>query len=53
MLVRATPEGEALRERAEGIPHAVACATTLPLDELAELRARVQSLLHALDAAGA
>lgn len=53
VLVRATPKGEALRAQAEGIPHAVACATTLPLDELAELRTRVQSLLHALDAAGA
>jgi DNA-binding MarR family transcriptional regulator len=49
VLIRPTPAGAALKARAKRIPQAIACATSLNLAELADLRGRVQRLL---DAAG-
>ncbi len=50
VLVRPTAAGAALKARAEGVPHAIACLTTLEPAELADLRARVQQLLTKIPA---
>jgi DNA-binding MarR family transcriptional regulator len=47
VLVRTTAAGAALKERAAGVPQAIACLTTLDPAELADLRGRVQRLLRA------
>ncbi|GGL72412.1 MarR family transcriptional regulator [Streptomyces fumigatiscleroticus] len=49
--VRLTEEGTALRERALEVPPRIAAATGLDLDEISELRARLDRLTGALDAA--
>lgn len=49
--VRLTGEGVALRERALEVPRRIATATGLDIDELRTLRARLDGLTSALDAA--
>jgi DNA-binding MarR family transcriptional regulator len=51
--VRPTGEGEALRERALEVPRRIAAATGFDLDEIRDLRARLDRLTGALDAAAA
>ncbi|MBC9725498.1 MarR family winged helix-turn-helix transcriptional regulator [Streptomyces sp. TRM68367] len=49
--VRLTEEGTALRERALEVPRRIAAATGVDVGELRELRARLDRLTSALDAA--
>jgi DNA-binding MarR family transcriptional regulator len=49
--VRLTEEGAALRERATRVPHRIAAATGFTLDEIHDLRTRLDRLTDALDAA--
>ncbi|MFF4491643.1 MarR family winged helix-turn-helix transcriptional regulator [Streptomyces sp. NPDC001544] len=49
--VRLTEEGTALRERALQVPRRIVEVTGLDLDEIGELRARLDRLTSALDAA--
>ncbi|MBW8738948.1 MAG: MarR family transcriptional regulator [Streptomyces turgidiscabies] len=49
--VRATDEGLALRERALQVPRRIALATSFDVDEIRALRARLDELTTALDAA--
>ncbi|MFB7114581.1 MarR family winged helix-turn-helix transcriptional regulator [Streptomyces sp. NPDC056190] len=49
--VRLTEEGAALRERALRVPHRIGTATGFTVDEVRELRARLDRLTMALDAA--
>ncbi|KUM91137.1 MULTISPECIES: MarR family winged helix-turn-helix transcriptional regulator [Streptomyces] len=49
--VRLTEEGVALRERAERVPRRIAAATGFDVDEISALRARLDELTSALDAA--
>ncbi|MFF4269275.1 MarR family winged helix-turn-helix transcriptional regulator [Streptomyces sp. NPDC001536] len=49
--VRLTEEGVALRERALEVPRRIAAATTFDVDEIRELRARLDELTTALDSA--
>ena len=51
MEVRLTEEGVALRERALEVPRRIAAATTFDMDEIRELRARLDELTTALDSA--
>lgn len=51
MEVRLTEEGAALRERAERVPRRIAAATGFDVDEISALRARLDELTSALDAA--
>jgi DNA-binding MarR family transcriptional regulator len=51
VTVRPTSEGTALRERAALVPRRISAATGLPLDEITELRERLDTLTAALDAA--
>ena len=44
VIVTLTAAGRALRRKAEGVPHAVACATGCKLAEITELTAQLQSL---------
>ncbi|CAL9436433.1 Organic hydroperoxide resistance transcriptional regulator [Streptomyces sp. enrichment culture] len=48
-----TGEGEALRERALEVPRRIVAATGFDLDEIRDLRARLDRLTDALDAAAA
>ncbi|MGX1369636.1 DNA-binding MarR family transcriptional regulator [Streptomyces canus] len=49
--VRLTEEGVALRERAEQVPRRIVSATSFDVDEIRDLRARLDRLTSALDAA--
>ncbi|MCX4859809.1 MarR family winged helix-turn-helix transcriptional regulator [Streptomyces canus] len=49
--VRLTEEGVALRERAVQVPRRIVSATSFDVDEIRELRARLDQLTSALDAA--
>ncbi|MDF3302836.1 MarR family winged helix-turn-helix transcriptional regulator [Streptomyces tropicalis] len=49
--VRPTPEGAALRERAEEVPRRIVSATGFTLEEIGDLHARLDRLTGALDAA--
>jgi DNA-binding MarR family transcriptional regulator len=49
--VRLTEEGAALRERAVQVPRRIAAATGFDVDEIRELRNRLDELTSALDAA--
>jgi DNA-binding MarR family transcriptional regulator len=49
--VRLTDEGAALRERALQVPRRIARSTGIDLDEIRELRTRLDELTEALDAA--
>ncbi len=49
--VRLTEEGVALRERALEVPRRIAAATTFDVEEIRELRARLDELTTALDSA--
>ncbi|MFI8192117.1 MarR family winged helix-turn-helix transcriptional regulator [Streptomyces sp. NPDC085946] len=49
--VRLTGEGDALRERALEVPRRIAAATGFGVDEIRDLRARLDRLTTALDAA--
>ncbi|GAA3867106.1 MULTISPECIES: MarR family winged helix-turn-helix transcriptional regulator [Streptomyces] len=49
--VRATEEGLALRERALQVPRRIVAATSFDVDEIRALRARLDELTVALDAA--
>ncbi|MFL5993080.1 MAG: MarR family winged helix-turn-helix transcriptional regulator [Streptomyces sp.] len=49
--VRLTEEGVALRERAVQVPRRIASATSFDMDEIRDLRARLDQLTSALDAA--
>ncbi|MCH5671813.1 MarR family winged helix-turn-helix transcriptional regulator [Streptomyces gilvus] len=49
--VRLTEEGTAMRERALQVPRRIATATGLDVDEIRALRARLDDLTTALDAA--
>ncbi|MFC4470769.1 MarR family winged helix-turn-helix transcriptional regulator [Streptomyces xiangluensis] len=51
VVVGLTDEGGALRERALAVPRRIAAATSFDLDEIRELRARLDKLTAALDAA--
>ncbi|MGY6023265.1 MarR family winged helix-turn-helix transcriptional regulator [Streptomyces spinosirectus] len=51
--VRLTAEGAALRERAEQVPRRIAAATGFDVDEIRQLRTRLDELTSALDAAAA
>ncbi len=51
--VRLTGEGAALRERALEVPRRIAASTGLDLDEIGDLRARLDRLTSALDSAAA
>ncbi len=53
VLLNLTPAGRALREQAEAVPRAVACAAACELDEIAQLTRRLQDLRRRLvDAQG-
>ncbi|MEU8957543.1 MarR family transcriptional regulator [Streptomyces sp. NPDC048518] len=52
VTVRLTDDGVALREKARAVPRAIAEATGLSLGEVRDLRARLDALTDALDAAG-
>ncbi|MGW1718390.1 MarR family winged helix-turn-helix transcriptional regulator [Streptomyces sp. NPDC002156] len=49
--VRATEEGVALRERALQVPRRIVAATSFDVEEIRALRARLDELTNALDAA--
>ena len=49
--VRLTEEGVALRERAVQVPRRIVSATSFDVDEIRDLRARLDQLTSALDAA--
>ncbi|KKD05282.1 MarR family transcriptional regulator [Streptomyces sp. WM6386] len=49
--VRLTAEGVALRERALEVPRRIVAATSFDVDEIRELRARLDELTTALDSA--
>ncbi|MFF4588924.1 MarR family winged helix-turn-helix transcriptional regulator [Streptomyces sp. NPDC001388] len=49
--IRLTDEGDALRERALEVPRRIVSATGFRLDEISELRERLDQLTGALDAA--
>lgn len=49
MVVRPTEEGAALRERALAVPRRIVSATTFDLDEIRDLRDRLDRLTAALD----
>ncbi|MFF3379760.1 MarR family winged helix-turn-helix transcriptional regulator [Streptomyces sp. NPDC002680] len=49
--VRATEEGVALRERAREVPRRIVAATSFDVEEIRALRARLDELTNALDAA--
>ncbi|MFG2346471.1 MarR family winged helix-turn-helix transcriptional regulator [Streptomyces phaeochromogenes] len=51
VVVGLTDEGTALREQALRVPRRIAAATTFELDEILELRARLDKLTSALDSA--
>ncbi|GGU40613.1 MarR family winged helix-turn-helix transcriptional regulator [Streptomyces lavendofoliae] len=51
VTARPTPAGTELRERALGVPRRIAAATGMRLEEVRELRARLNELTTALDAA--
>ncbi|MEE1753356.1 MarR family winged helix-turn-helix transcriptional regulator [Streptomyces sp. SP18CS02] len=51
VTVRPTPAGRDLRERARAVPRRIATATGLSLDEVRELRTRLDALTAALDLA--
>ncbi|KND40841.1 MULTISPECIES: MarR family winged helix-turn-helix transcriptional regulator [Streptomyces] len=51
VVVRPTGEGAALRERALAVPRRIVSATTLDLDEIRDLRDRLDRLTTALDEA--
>lgn len=51
VVVGLTDEGTALREQALRVPRRIAAATSFELDEILELRARLDKLTNALDAA--
>ncbi|MFR0352925.1 MarR family winged helix-turn-helix transcriptional regulator [Streptomyces sediminimaris] len=51
--VRLTGEGAALRGRAEQVPRRIAAATGFDVDEIRQLRTRLDELTRALDAAAA
>lgn len=51
VVVGLTDEGTAMREQALRVPRRIAAATTFELDEILELRARLDKLTNALDAA--
>jgi|SRR3954452_19378826 len=49
--VRLTEQGVALRERAVQVPRRIASATSFDMDEIRDLRARLDQLTSSLDAA--
>lgn len=49
--IRLTEEGAALRERALQVPHRIAAATGFDVEEIRDLRARLDQLTEALDSA--
>ena len=49
--IRLTEEGAALHERALQVPHRIAAATGFDVEEIRELRARLDQLTEALDSA--
>ena len=51
VVVGLTDEGTAMRGQALRVPRRIAAATTFELDEILELRARLDKLTNALDAA--
>ncbi|MGW6395818.1 MarR family winged helix-turn-helix transcriptional regulator [Streptomyces sp. NPDC055103] len=50
VTVRPTGEGAALREKALGVPRRIAAATGLPLEDIRDLRERLDALATRLDA---
>ncbi|MBR8743095.1 MarR family winged helix-turn-helix transcriptional regulator [Nocardiopsis sp. MG754419] len=48
--VRLTEEGERLRDRADGIPDQVLCATDLPLEKAVELRTLLDHVTRSVNA---
>jgi MarR family transcriptional regulator, organic hydroperoxide resistance regulator len=52
VTVRPTEAGTALRERAALVPRRIAAATGLSMDEINDLRVRLNALTAALDSAG-
>ncbi|GFH34717.1 MarR family winged helix-turn-helix transcriptional regulator [Streptomyces pacificus] len=51
VTVRPTPEGAALRKRAHLVPHRIAAATGLSLEEIGDLQERLSALTAKLDGA--
>jgi DNA-binding MarR family transcriptional regulator len=51
VVVRLTDEGSALRERAVAVPRRIVAATGFDLDEIRDLRARLDKITAALDEA--
>lgn len=49
VLVEATPEGRALRERAKAVPRRIGCATGLNASELAGFRAQLRAVTAFID----
>lgn len=49
--MRLTEEGVALRERAVQVPRRIVAATSFDVDEIRDLRARLDQLTSSLDAA--
>ncbi|WP_280213180.1 MarR family winged helix-turn-helix transcriptional regulator [Nocardia cyriacigeorgica] len=49
VLVEATPEGRALRERAKAVPRRIGCATGLDASELAGFRAQLRAVTAFID----
>ncbi|ALO08119.1 Organic hydroperoxide resistance transcriptional regulator [Streptomyces venezuelae] len=50
VTVRPTGEGAALKEKARGVPRRIAAATGLPLEDIRDLRERLDALAVRLDA---
>ncbi|MEU1861199.1 MarR family winged helix-turn-helix transcriptional regulator [Streptomyces gardneri] len=50
VTVRPTGEGIALKEKARGVPRRIAAATGLPLEDIRDLRERLDALAVRLDA---
>ncbi|MEU7068626.1 MarR family transcriptional regulator [Streptomyces narbonensis] len=50
VTVRPTAEGTALKEKALGVPRRIAAATGLPLEDIRDLRERLDALAVRLDA---
>ncbi|TLF93588.1 MarR family transcriptional regulator [Nocardia cyriacigeorgica] len=49
VVVEATPEGRALRERAKTVPRRIGCATGLTASELARFRAQLRAVTAFID----
>ncbi|MBB5193484.1 DNA-binding MarR family transcriptional regulator [Silvimonas terrae] len=51
VVVDLTAEGKALKEKAEAVPRGLLCALPLPLEDVVDIRDRLQHFLHLLASA--